>query len=184
MATFRCEGIDGRKLQALLNAAAKALLGAGGGNGQLLQQNVEALDRQLAGFGAIPQQFSAGGTHLLQSHIGGRQRAVLQQDVPQPARVHRKDAGITRHQGVAHITQEPAHVAHGFAHEGRAVLGHADGIETCGQNNPYIRIATGEVEQPGQKISTLGGSAFTGEGANGLLKSDLVCSQGCAFFNR
>ena len=56
LAPFGGQGIDRRQLQALLHAAALALLGAGGGNGQLLQQDVEAIDRQLAGFRPISKQ--------------------------------------------------------------------------------------------------------------------------------
>ena len=56
LASFRGQGVDRRQLQALLNRAALTLFGAGGGDGQLLQQHVEAVDGHLTGFRTIPQQ--------------------------------------------------------------------------------------------------------------------------------
>ena len=146
LTAFGCEGIDRRQLQTLLHAAALPLLGAGGGDRQLLEQHVEAIDRQLSGFGAVPQQLSGSGPHLLQRHIGGRQGAILQKDVPQPPGVHRQDAGISCHQGISDVAQEPAHVAHGLAHEGRAVLGHTDGVEACGQHHAHVGITAGALQ--------------------------------------
>ena len=59
-----------------------AALASGGVERQLLEQDVEAANQELAGFRQIPQQFGHTGTHFLQRDIGGSQGATLFQDIP------------------------------------------------------------------------------------------------------
>lgn len=143
--------VDRRQLQTLVFRAAEALAGGGGGNVEFLDQNVEGLDHQGPGFRLAAEQLSGGGTHFLQGHVGGRQGASLFEHIPKAAGVHRQDAGVASHHGIAHISQEPGHVAHGFTHPLRAVEGNADRAEARGKHDAHIRIGLETPENPAQE---------------------------------
>jgi len=174
---FRCQGIDRRQLKALAHRTAGFLACGRCGDGQFCQQNVEAIDGQPACFRALPQQLRTGGTHLLKCHVGGAQGAVFLKDVAQSAGIHRKDAGVTSDERVAHITQEPAEVADGLAHEGGTVFGHADGVESGGKHHADVGVSTGAFEQTREEVAPFGDAAVTGESAHGLFESHLVSRQ-------
>ncbi|CAI8301424.1 MAG: Uncharacterised protein [Synechococcus sp. MIT S9220] len=161
----------------MADTAAELLFRGRRRNGEFLQEHVEAVDGESAGLWALPKQLCAGSSHLLKGHIGGGQRTVLEKDVAQSARIHRKDAWVSGHQCIAHIAKKPAQVTHRFAHECRAVLGHADGGETRGQNDADIGIAAADIEEPGEEIAALGDAAVTREGAHGLFEGGLVSRQ-------
>ena len=176
MGPFRRQGVDRRQLEPLIHGAAEALAGRGGGHLQFLEEHIEAIDHQLAGFGLTLEQPCGSSAHLLQGHIRGREGAGLLKDVAQPAGVHRQDAGVTGHHGIAHVAEEPGQVADRLLHPLRAVAPHADRCEAGGQNHPHIGVTAGTFEQPGEDVAAARFGA--GEGLHRFLEGHLVGRQG------
>ena len=164
-------------MQALTFRAAEALPGAWCGHLQFGEQHVEVLDHQLAGLGIVFAEAGGCGAHFLQGHIGSRQGAGLLQYVAQAAGVHGQDAGVSCHQGVAHIAEEPAHVAQRLAHPIGAVTAHGNRAEASGQHNPYIGVATCAFEQASDQVAA-GVAGALGEGLHRTLEGGLVSGQG------
>ena len=158
------QGVGCRQLQALVFGAAQALAGRRRGHVQFLDQHVEAVDHQLAGFRQILEQVSGGGAHLLQGHVGGGQGAALFEHIPQAAGVHGQDAGIARNHGVAHVAQEPGQVANRFLHPLGPVDPDADGVEARRQHDAHIGIAASPFQQARDQVAAAGCAA--GEGLN------------------
>jgi hypothetical protein len=164
------QGIDRRQLEALVHRTAQPLAGGGGGHLQFLEQDVEAVDHQLAGFRLFAEQTRGRGTHLLQGHVGGGQGAGLLEHIPQAAGIDGKDARVAGHHRIAHVAQEPGHVPEGLAHPIRAIDTHGDGVETAGQHHPHIGIGLDSLEHPSQQTLATG-TLHEGldRGAEGLL---------------
>ena len=166
-------------MQALVFRAANPLAGGGGGNLQFLNQDVEVLDDQLASSWVVFQETGCGSPHFLQGHVGGSQGAGLLKHVPQAAGVHRQDAGVTCHQGIAHVAQEPGEVADGFFHPIGAVAANPNRAKARGQHDAHIGIAAGAIEQPGEDVAP-GTAGALGKGLNRLLEGNLVSGKGYA----
>ena len=166
-------------MQALVFGAAKPLAGGGGGNLQFLNQDVEVLDDQLASSWGVFEKTGCGSAHFLQGHVGGRQGAGLLKHVPQAAGVHRQDAGVTCHQGIPHVAQEPGEVADGFFHPDSAVTANRNWAEPRGQYDAHIGITAGAIEQPGEDVAP-GTAGALGKGLNRLLEGCLVGGKGYA----
>ena len=132
------------------------MAGGGGGHLQFLEQDVEAVDDQLAGLRLVAKQTGGRGTHLLQGDVGGGQGAGLLEHIPQTARVDGEDARVAGHHRVAHIAQEPGHVPEGLAHPIRAIDPHGDGVEAAGQHNAHIGVGLNSLKHAAQQALAAG----------------------------
>ena len=176
------EGIDRWQLQALIDGAAEPLSGRGGGNFKLLEQNVEAINHQLAGRGLSLEKGGSSGPHLLQGYVGGAQGAGFFEYILEAAGIDGQDARIASNDCITDVAQEPRQVAHGFFHPFGAVATHGNRTEAWGQHDPHVRVSRSAFKEPSEQVAPPSGLG-TDKGAHRLLERRLVGGQGfgCAW---
>ena len=111
------------------------------------------MDHKLAGLRIVFAEAGGCGAHFLQGHVGGCQGAGLLQHIPKATGVYGQDAGVSCHQGVAHVAEKPGHVAQGLAHPIGAVAPHGDRAEAGWQHYPHVGIATCAFKQAGDQVA-------------------------------